>query len=142
MIRGSIRGCPFGLDIPYGCKNIGSYIDFMPLESEGEPSMERNFAEMVMSSDEHEGERCRHADVIMDKDSDEGAALVDCKYSADSDLMPAGSAGIAASPLHPHWYVGDMPQPLKGLPLTHVSDDNNSHEYFGSIYTDLIGAMV
>ena len=141
MIRGSSKGCPFGLPIPYGCKNVGESIKYMSHKKEDDSSSEHNFNILFMSIMEG-GSECPYADTIIKPENKRGGGLVDCKYSADNRMIPAGSSGLSGSALYPHWYVGDMYQPLKGMPLSYISDDNNYKEYFGSIYTDLFNAIV
>tara|TARA_B100000131_G_C18088035_1_gene601012 strand:+ start:1360 stop:1797 length:438 start_codon:yes stop_codon:yes gene_type:complete len=145
MIRGKSKRCPYGMPIPYGCMNAGDSASIMleiskdDSEELSEKKMMHNW-DLLMQLDE--GSACKYADaLIKSRDNDEVQA-VDCKHGEDAQGMPAGNSGINGSSLHPHWFIGDMYQPLKGMPLDYISDDNQYKEYFGSIYTDMINSII
>ena len=73
-------------------------------------------------------------------DNDDGTS-VDCKFGYEDGQLPAGNSGIGASPLYPNYYVGNSLIPTKGEP-PYVYDDNQSKNYFGSIYSDIIRSLV
>ena len=139
MIRGSKKKCPFGLPIPYGCKSAGSCVRSMSHEVEEDGVMDNNFYILMLCEDELSG-TCIFADSLIELD--EKNALVDCKFSKDFDHIPAGNVGINGSSLYPNFAVGDMFQPIKGMPLDYIMDDNESKNYFGSIYTDMVRHLI
>jgi hypothetical protein len=141
MLRGSMRPCPFGLDVPSACETIGDKIYFMPLKTKDKRSMSDSFARIVLSHSE-EKSKCPFADIIIYPE-DNGGGIVDCKYGSGFDVKPLGNNGIPNSSLYP-WFHGDGYRELGGAPLTHSHDDNNSHDYAGwnSIYTDIIRSIL
>jgi hypothetical protein len=84
--------------------------------------------------------RCKYADVLLKSDNGEDR-LVECKFGSDSEGMPAGNVGLEGSPLYPNYYVGNSLIPTKGEP-PHMYDDNQSKNYFGSIYSDIIRSLI
>tara|TARA_R110002020_G_scaffold50716_7_gene143286 strand:+ start:74555 stop:74992 length:438 start_codon:yes stop_codon:yes gene_type:complete len=144
MIRGKTKKCPYGLPVPYGCMEAGDFISVMaPISKDdnaevASKKMVHNW-DLLMQMDN--GSSCKYADALIKSKDDDEIEAVDCKHGEDAQGMPAGNAGINPSNLSPHWFVGDMYQPLKGMPLDYISDDNQYKEYFGSIYTDMINAI-
>ena len=131
MIRGNKIGCPFGLDIPEGCLCAGGSVSMMIDVSElrGESllaAVDRNNDIMLM---EDTPLSCIYADVII-----ENKDVVDCKYSADSKMIPAGNVGINGSPYYPHLYSGNVSEKIPNeYPVKNYSDNNHNdgNPYFG-----------
>ena len=142
MLRGSMRPCPFGLDVPKGCETVGNNIYFMPLKRRDEVGLDDSFARMVVSHS-NKDTKCPFADIIIYSE-DRSDGIVDCKYGSGLDVKPLGNDGVPNSSLYP-WFHGDGFREIGGAPLTHVSDDNNnSYDYAGwdSIYTDIIRSIL
>ena len=139
MIRGNKKGCPFGLPIPYGCKNAGLCTKSMSADIKDDGVVENNFYILLLCEEEISGE-CLFADSIIELE--DSPAMVDCKFSKDLKNVPAGNVGLNGSALYPNFFVGDMFQPLKGMPLDYIMDDNESKNYFGSIYTDMVRHLI
>lgn len=145
MIRGKINSCPFGLDIPFGCRSAGGSIDshgtsaisvMTPLddldENEVKQALFNNLDSLFLIE---KPKRCPFADKILkDKKS------VDCKYDKDGKETPVGIDGLNGSPNYPHIMIGQMPKAQYSYPKEYndyYSDDNNTNIYYG-IYS-LIG---
>lgn len=145
MIRGKIHKCPFGLDIPFGCKSAGGCVRdsdipaaklMVPVanleEDEQAQAIEDNLDLLFLVESL---ERCIYADKILkDRKS------VDCKYDENSKEIPVGADGLNVGPDHPHIMIGQMPKAQYSYPKEYndyYSDDNNTNIYYG-IYS-LIG---
>jgi len=143
MIRGKSKGCPFNLPIPFGCKTAGGCVSMMSeVERDGDPED----ASMVTEDNWNtlfeceKVSRCKYADVFLHPEKG-GGGIVDCKFGEDSDGLPAGNVGLSGSPLYPNYYVGNSLIPTKGDP-PHMYDDNQSKNYFGSIYSEIIRSLI
>lgn len=143
MIRGKSKKCPFNLPIPFGCKTAGSCMSMMRHIEDRED--EEVLAEttkdnwnILFSCDKIS--RCKYADAFVKSKEGDGV-VVDCKFGYDSDKIPAGNIGLSGSPLYPSYYVGNSLISTKGEP-PYMYDDNQSKNYFGSIYSDIIRSLV
>ena len=147
MIRGKINGCPFGLNIPFGCSSAGGLMEdgsaaiahmqeIRPDMSEEDISLlvEENLDILFLAESV---DRCPFADAIFKKKK-----AVDCKFNNEIQDTMVGRSGLSGSPSYPHLMVGQMPKSQYGYgePLEYMNnytDDNNTNIYYG-IY-NLVG---
>ncbi len=129
MIRGRTNKCPFGLDIPEGCRCAGSTVNIMTsiVNLDGDSALniiDENY-DIMLSADK--ASDCIFADVIIDDKS-----VVECKFGSDSDQLPAGSAGLNGSPHYPHIFSGNAPKIDADFPTKNYTDNNyNNNAYYG-----------
>jgi hypothetical protein len=143
VIRGKIHICPFGLNVPFGCRRIGGLADkrfsaaevmtpisYGDTEEERRGIVEGNLDVALMIE---EPIVCPFADTIFDEKES-----VDCKYDENLSDIPAGTTGLSGSPSYPHIMIGQMPKAQYGAGepqeyMNHYTDDNNTNIYY-SIY--------
>jgi len=145
MIRGKLHKCPFGLKVPFGCKNAGGCPEdsnskaadlMIPLHDLEGDELERAAQynlDLLFLVDEPK--KCPYADKIMDD-----RKSVDCKYDKEGKETAVGIDGINSGKDYPHIMVGQSAKTQYGQPKEYndyYSDDNNTNIYYG-IYS-LIG---
>lgn len=128
MLRGKIKTCPFGLQIPGGCKSVGkSVFEMIPLNSEdAEAYKEYNQRIFVLNSEE--GNACPYANLILEKKKS-----VDCKFGETTSNSNSANIPLDGSPIYPHMYVGNTSNPTHSYPLPYYADDNIRTVYYGLI---------
>lgn len=136
-------GCPFGLSIPLGCKNVGELINKMaPLDVMGEDTTEEE-RQAIRNANYHllkwksPGSPCKYADkIITSKNS------VECDFGTNT----AGDAGVTAlegSPWYYHEFSGVGLDGLYTFPRGVYQDasiDNGQHE-FGQYSVESIASV-
>jgi hypothetical protein len=129
MIRGRAKKCPFGLDIPEGCRCAGSAVNMMTQVDnlKGDDAImavDENY-DIMLSIEEPDS--CIHADVIIDEKE-----IVECKFDEDRKMAPAGTMGLNGSPHYPHIFSGNAPKVDSAFPVKNYVDDNyNNNAYYG-----------
>lgn len=131
-IRGGSKGCPFGLPISMGCKNVGKNIEKMRTIKE-EKSEELNYSNVeynwkklffIITGKDSEKRRCPYAEQI-----DGTKNLVICSYKEKEDVLEdeqkMNQIPISGSPTQIN--VFDTNPTNNGLPLygdSSFTDDN------------------
>lgn len=131
--------CPFGLSIPFGCKNAGNIIDKMaPLEMAGPDATDEErqkiakankklFTWRLMESAE-EPIPCKYASSIMDNQD-----AVSCNYT---DTAPGvGDVPLLGSPFYSRVMSGIALDGLYSVPVGYYADYNISRNLFYGIYS-------
>ena len=145
MIRGKLHKCPFGLNIPFGCKSAGGCVSDKDISAiklmEPLSAYDEEYSEEIIENNldilflVEEPAKCVYADKIFKK-----SGSVDCKFDEDGQETPVGIDGLNGSPNYPHIMIGQMPKAQYSYPKEYndyYSDDNNTNIYYG-IYS-LIG---
>ncbi len=129
MIRGRTKKCPFGLDIPEGCRCAGSSVNIMTqVDGSGEDNalkvIDSNY-DIMFSTDDISN--CIFADAIIDDKN-----IVECKFDSNHERKPAGNIGLNGSPHYPHIFSGNAPKIDSAFPVRNYVDDNyNNNAYYG-----------
>ena len=106
MIRGKNKSnqCPFGLEIPSGCKNAGSYVSFMtPLddsENKKDSHLEYNNKMLIQAINLNEPE-CVFASEIYEKKE-----CVNCSFNKKGIPAASGLSGLNSGIDYPHVWKG------------------------------------
>jgi len=134
IIRGNeLRGCPFGLPIPQGCKHVGEAINRMAPLSAGENDAQKeqiakaNKLIYVYHKSDHE---CPYADKIL-----ENHDKVDCDFGDTGQGQK--SVNWQGSPLYPQTFAGIGLDGLYGYPLGFYADNNESRNLFFGLFSYL-----
>jgi len=116
------RICPFGLPIPFGCKNAGKLVLDLPIAASPEAATSNN----TFLINNNPQERCFYADKIVEK-----AEKVICTYpeKQDSIEMPTGS------PLYYKPMSGTLMTGLMTFPLGYYNDNSIDRSYYYGYYS-------
>ena len=134
IVRGNeLRGCPFGLPIPQGCKHTGEAIYRMaPLSAaETDETKEQiTKANKLVYIHHKTGHKCPFADKIL-----ENHDKVDCDFGDTGQGQK--SAPYIGSPLYPQTFSGIGLDGLYGYPLGFYADNNESRNLFFGLFSFL-----
>ena len=129
-----LRGCPFGLSIPNGCKYVGKAIHRMaPLsaaESDDKKKEQLKKANGLIYVYHKTGQHCSFADKIL-----ENHDKVDCDFGDTGQGQ--NSAPFVGSPLYPQTFSGIGLDGLYGYPLGFYADNNESRNLFFGLFSFL-----
>lgn len=127
--------CPFGLKIPYACKNAGTIVSKMaPVEVLGEEASEDEIKAIVLANKElflleADGTRCPYAGKIF---LDKGA--VECNFG--SDAPGVGQQAVEPSKFYSKVYENIAYDGLYSYPMGWYGDNNISRNLFYGIYSN------
>ena len=126
--------CPFGLPIPYGCKNAGELIDKMfPVELAKDLSDDEK-ADIIKANKrllvwEEPCQRCRFAGKVME---DQKAA--ECNWGSNAPGI-MNEKGLLGSPFYSKVYNNVSYDGLYSYPMGYYGDGNISRNLYYGIYS-------
>ena len=127
VIRGEgVRDCPFGLEIPLGCSNVGEAIHRMA-PTDGKEAIGK--ANRLVYAYHKSCKECPFAAKIIE------GGKVDCNFgdTAAGKKTPA----FTGSPLYPNTFSGVGLDSLYGFPLSLYSDNNEARNMFFGLFSFL-----
>ena len=122
--------CPFGLDIPYACSNVGKTINKMaPLDIMGPDSSEQEREEIAKANNHLfiwnvAGDKCPYANEIFENG-------VVCTFSEEGH----GTSPIVGSPFYAKHFSGIGLDGLYSVPLSSYVDTSIDRGSYWSEYT-------
>lgn len=127
--------CPFGLKIPYACRNVGGCIERMaPLDILGEDAEEGEIVELAKANQtlmlmDADGDRCPFAGkVFKDKDA------VECNYGSNAEGVNP-DRGLTPSPFYSKVYENIAYDGAYSYPLGWFGENNISRNTYYGIYS-------
>jgi len=129
--------CPFGLSIPFACKNAGNIVDHMvPLTVLGQEANEEEIKMLSQANQQlfdfqHKSEKCKFSNMIMGK-------AVDCTFDTETQGVQSNNAPIG-SPFYAKPYGNVSLDGLNVLPIGENRDSNMSRNLYYGIFS-LLGS--
>jgi hypothetical protein len=121
--------CPFGLPIPFGCKNAGNLVNKMALISEVSKSEQediKTFNKRVLAWEANE-EQCVYAvEIVKDK--------AECNLG-ESDEESIPMKGLQSSPFYSRVYNNIAYDGLYSYPMGYYADGNISRNLYYGLYS-------
>ena len=128
--------CPFGLKIPFACKNVGQCIQKRaPLSAAGKDADEEDLENIARANNrvmlmDSVGEQCSYAGTVFD---DKKIRSVECNYGSNAPGIT--NTGLAASPFYSRVFDNVAYDGLYSFPQGWYSDQNISRNEYYSLYS-------
>jgi hypothetical protein len=126
--------CPFGLNIPYGCRNAGDLIAKMaPVDSLGDESSKEEKGSIAKANNRlfmwhNPGQRCSFAGKLFTE-----KPTVECNWHSNAEGI--SEKGILGAPFYSKVYNNIGLDGIYSYPLGYYADNNISRNIYYGLYS-------